>query len=184
MNKLVCSFVELLSAFRSLSGDDLAFASHPRMGQSHIFVAQVVQLCKHRRKLEILARTRTDTLTLGHWDSIIMNTLTTGCRKFSKIGGVYNHYCQLFDGHKFVCFDEFPTPKENVRNIGVQPFHPQPNNPLPTQPPTISRPTYPLPNHPLDNFITSQIISMIISYLANSSPIILFLTLSTPTILS
>ncbi len=38
MNTLVCtcgSFVELLSAFRSLSGDNLALASHCRMGQSH-----------------------------------------------------------------------------------------------------------------------------------------------------
>ncbi len=40
MNTLVCScgsFVELSSAFRSLSGDNLAMASHPRMGQRHIF---------------------------------------------------------------------------------------------------------------------------------------------------
>ena len=40
MNTLVCSsgsFVELLSAFRSLSEDNLALASHPLMGQSHIF---------------------------------------------------------------------------------------------------------------------------------------------------
>ncbi len=38
MNTHVCScgsFVELSSAFRSLSGDNLALASHPRMGQSH-----------------------------------------------------------------------------------------------------------------------------------------------------
>ena len=38
MNTLVCScglFVELLSSFRSLSGETLALASHPRMGQSH-----------------------------------------------------------------------------------------------------------------------------------------------------
>ncbi len=40
MNPLVCScgsFDEVSSAFRSLSGDNLALASHPRMGQSHIF---------------------------------------------------------------------------------------------------------------------------------------------------
>ncbi len=39
MITLVCScgsFVELSSAFRSLSGDNLALASHPRMGKSHI----------------------------------------------------------------------------------------------------------------------------------------------------
>ena len=38
MNTLVCScgsFVELSSAFRSLSGDNLALASHLLMGQSH-----------------------------------------------------------------------------------------------------------------------------------------------------
>ncbi len=40
LNTLVCScgsLVELSLAFRSLSGDNLAQASHPRMGQSHIF---------------------------------------------------------------------------------------------------------------------------------------------------
>ena len=40
MNTLVCScgsLVELLSTFRSLLGDNLALASHTRMGQSHIF---------------------------------------------------------------------------------------------------------------------------------------------------
>ena len=39
MNTLVCScgsFVELPLAFRSLSGDNLALASHPRMGQRHM----------------------------------------------------------------------------------------------------------------------------------------------------
>ena len=40
MNTLIYScgsFVELSLAFRSLSGENLALASHSRMGQSHIF---------------------------------------------------------------------------------------------------------------------------------------------------
>ncbi len=51
MNTLVCtcgSFVEFSSAFRSLSGDNLALASHPRMGQSHIlyWISHVSNLTK------------------------------------------------------------------------------------------------------------------------------------------
>ena len=53
MNTLVCScgsFVESSSAFRSLSGDNLALASHPRMGQRHIFQLLFYYPCVLRRR--------------------------------------------------------------------------------------------------------------------------------------
>ncbi len=47
-------------------------------------------------------------LTLDSWDSSVMNPLVTGCGVMKRFGGWYNKGCHVFDGHKYVCMDNFP----------------------------------------------------------------------------
>ena len=51
-------------------------------------------------------------LNLDNWDSIIMDPLVTGCSVMKRFGGRYMKGCHLYDGHKFVCMDNFPKNQE------------------------------------------------------------------------
>ena len=56
----------------------------------------------------------TNTMTMDDFDRTVMDPMITTCGQMKRIGGKYLNHCHVFDGHKFVCMDEFPPKDEDV----------------------------------------------------------------------